>query len=180
MSAPPTDRELMLFTDGELDPARAAEVKAHVSANARARAIVAALKQESELVAAEALSAASAADSIADSVMAAIENEPSRPSLAPVRHLRRSRSVMVTGGFLAAAAAVAVALLFPHKAEKQARVDVGGEVIQNAGFTGAVIDVVDFGARPGTIFYVPSEDESTTAVVWLTEDDASPSSGETL
>jgi len=50
---------------------------------------------------------------------------------------------------------------------------------------GTVIDVVDFGARPGTIFYVPSEDESTTAVVWLTEDDtgpddSSPSSGETL
>ena len=45
---------------------------------------------------------------------------------------------------------------------------------------GAVIDVVDFGARPGTIFYVPSEDESTTAVVWLTEDDTSPTSGETL
>ena len=45
------------------------------------------------------------------------------------------------------------------------------DTVHPPSFVGAVIDVVDFGARPGTIFYVPSEDESTTAVVWLTDDD---------
>jgi anti-sigma factor RsiW len=183
MSRPPTDQELMLFSDGELDPARAAQVAAHLSSNPRARAIVAALRQESDLLSSAALdhAAASGADSIADSVMAALEKEPSRPSLAPVRHLRRSRSVVVAAGFFAAAAAVALAMLLPHKTtDKTARAPVGGDTAQNAGFAGSVIDVVDFGARPGTIFYVPSEDESTTAVVWLTEDDSSPSSGEPL
>ena len=43
----------------------------------------------------------------------------------------------------------------------------------------ASIEVVDFGARSGTIFYVPSEGESAMAVVWLTDDDTSPSNGET-
>jgi anti-sigma factor RsiW len=166
----------MLYSDGELDGARAAEVKAHLAANPRARAVVAALRQEIDLLAHGALdhAAASGADSIADSVMAAIDQEPSRPSLAPVRQLRRSRSVMTAAAVLAAAAAVALAVFLPHRQET-----VQNEQVQD-GFVGAVIDVVDFGARPGTIFYVPSEDESTTAVVWLTEDDSSPSSGETL
>jgi anti-sigma factor RsiW len=179
MSAP-TDRDLMLYFDGELDPVRALEVEAHLSANPRARSIVAALHQEEDLLGSGALdhAEASGADSIADSVMAAIDKEPSRPSLAPVRHLRRTRSVMVAGAFFAAAAAVALAMLLPHKQHEDARAPVGPA--EPPGFVGAIIDVVDFGARPGTIFYVPSEDESTTAVVWLTEDDASPSSGETL
>ena len=47
-----------------------------------------------------------------------------------------------------------------------------------ATFDTASIEVVDFGARPGTIFYVPSEGESAMAVVWLTDDDSSPTSGE--
>jgi anti-sigma factor RsiW len=171
----------MLFCDGELDPVRAAEVGAHVTANPRARAIVAALKQEREFLAGAALedAAAKGADSIADSVMAAIDLEPSRPSLAPVRRARRSRSVVIAAGFFAAAAAVALAVFLPHRHPSIVDGPVA-DTTQNAGFSGAVIEVVDFGARPGTIFYVPSEDESATAVVWLTEDDTSPSSGETL
>jgi len=180
MSRAPTDRELMLFFDGELDPARAGEVEAHVSSNPRARAILTALRQETDLLASAALEQASRADSIADDVMAAIEKEPSRPSVVPVRQLRRSRSVLIAGAFLAAAAAVALAVFLPHKMPQDARSSLSGKVADDPGFVGAVIEIVDFGARPGTIFYVPSEDESTTAVVWLTEDDSSPSSGETL
>jgi anti-sigma factor RsiW len=178
MNRAPTDRDLMLYADGELDPGRAREVEAHVAGNPRARAIVAALRQEADLLASAALDSAAAADSIADSVMAAIDSEPARPSLAPVRQLRRSRSVAYAGAFFAAAAAIALATLLPRNRHEEARGPVGPA--EAPGFVGAVIDVVDFGARPGTIFYVPSEDESTTAVVWLTEDDASPSSGETL
>ena len=50
-------------------------------------------QREPELTPDEA--AARGADSIADSVMAALDQEPARPSLAPVRQLRRSRSVLV-------------------------------------------------------------------------------------
>ena len=177
MSRAPTDRELMLFFDSELDPSRAKEVEAHVAANPRARAILAALRQETDLLASAALDQASRADTIADDVMAAIEREPARPSIAPVRQLRRSRSVLIAGAFLAAAAAVALAVFLPHKMPQDARATL---VAEDPGFVGAVIEIVDFGARPGTIFYVPSEDESATAVVWLTEDDSSPTSGETL
>jgi anti-sigma factor RsiW len=173
----------MLFVDDELDAARAAEVRAHLAADPRARALVASLRLAAELMEQGALerAAASGADSIADGVMAALASDPSRAGLAPVRPLRRSRSVLVAGGFLAAAAAVALALFFPHRNLTTARAPVGPSApASEPGFAGAVIDVVDFGARPGTIFYVPSEDESTTAVVWLTEDDSSPSSGDTL
>ena len=41
---------------------------------------------------------------------------------------------------------------------------------------GRSIEVVDFGARPGAIFYVPSEGEGSLAVVWLTDDDSPASS----
>jgi hypothetical protein len=42
----------------------------------------------------------------------------------------------------------------------------------------AEVDVVDFGARPGAIFYVPSDDGVTmTAVVWLADDEPGATSG---
>jgi anti-sigma factor RsiW len=172
----PTDQELMLWADGELDERRAAEIEAIVLSNPRARAIVAALQQGSEVLAFDALDGAQSrgADSIVDGVMAAINKEAARA--APVRHLRPWRTALAAS-VLAAAAAAAVVMFLP-RASRVAIVPVERET--QPAFSGAVIDVVDFGARAGTIFYVPSEDESTTAVVWLTEDDASPSSGETL
>ena len=184
----PTDQELMLWADGELDPRRAAEVEALVLTNPRARAIVAALRQGSEVLAFDALdrAQASGAGSIVDGVMAALDKEPaddeaaaaSTARVAPVRHLRPWRTAVAASVF-AAAAAAAVVVFLPRASRVAAPVGPGESETQ-ATFSGAVIDVVDFGARPGTIFYVPSEDESATAVVWLTEDDASPSSGETL
>lgn len=183
-SGPPvTDEELMLWVDGELDAERASEVEARIAADPRARAIVAALRLGADVVSSDALDRAArgGADAIADSVMAAIDREDARPAVANVVPLPSRRTPIVTG-LLAAAAAAAAVFFFP-RAGVVAPPGPGPQ----AAFTGAVIDVVDFGARPGTIFYVPSEDESTTAVVWLTEDDTSPdedepspSSGETL
>jgi anti-sigma factor RsiW len=172
----PTDQELMLWADGELDPRRAAEVEALVLSNPRARAIIAGLRQGSEVLTFDALGRAqeSGADSIVDGVMAALDKETAR--VAPVRHLRPWRTALAAS-VVAAAAAAAVVVFLPRAGRVAA---VPGESAIEPAFSGAVIDVVDFGARPGTIFYVPSEDESATAVVWLTEDDASPSSGETL
>jgi anti-sigma factor RsiW len=171
----PTDEELMLFADGELDEGRAAEVAAIVASHPRARAVVAALRQASDVLASDALEHASVADSIVDGVMDAIDAEPAR--VAPVRHLRPARTAIVAG-LVAMAAAVALVFYLPRGGH--APVGSAESPVQPVLAHGAVIDVVDFGARPGTIFYVPSEDESTTAVVWLTEDDTSPSSGETL
>ena len=177
----PSDQELMLWLDGELDDRRAAEVEAFVLRDARARAVVASLRQAGDVLATHALARAEAkgGDSIADRVMAAIDAEPSRPAVAPVRNLFRTRLAVAV---LAAAAGVAFILL-PSRGARHLEATSGTPKVPTA--IGAFIDVVDFGARPGTIFYVPSEDESTTAVVWLTEDDTSPddsshSSGETL
>ncbi len=176
----PSDHDLMLWVDGELDERRAAEVEAFVARDARARAVVASLRQAGDLLATTALARAKAkgGDSITDRVMAAIDGEASRPA-APVRSLVRTRLAVAV---LAAAAGVALVLL-PSRRSHGPEAVVGVAKAPTA--VGAFIDVVDFGARPGTIFYVPSEDESTTAVVWLTEDDTSPddsshSSGETL
>jgi len=180
----PTDQELMLYADGELDARRAAEIDAVLAADPRSRAIVAALRRASDALASDALDRADAAgaDSIADGVMAAIEREAGVPRMGSVREIRRSRNVGIGALVLAAAAAVAFFVGRPHPTTVAVR---SNDTVHEPSFVGAVIDVVDFGARPGTIFYVPSEDESTTAVVWLTDDDVNPddptpSSGETL
>ncbi len=178
---PPTDEEIMLWFDGEGDSRRAAEVEAFVAKNPRARAIVAALQKAASIVESDALAraGASGADSIADSVMAAIDAEPARVVPLPVRASRARRFPFASIGVLVAAAAAAVIVFFPHAKEGP----LGGETAKgpSAGtFSGVVVDIVDFGARAGTIFYEPSDDDSAVAVVWVTEDDTNPSSGESL
>jgi anti-sigma factor RsiW len=169
----------MLYVDGELDARRAAEIDAALATDPRARAIVAALRRAAEALSADALDRAGArgADSIADGVMAAIAREPKRGAVRTI-----GRKNVMAGLFALAAAAAVSFLLFRPQVTIVAR---SVDTVHEPSFVGAVIDVVDFGARPGTIFYVPSEDESTTAVVWLTDDDVNPdtpdpSSGETL
>jgi anti-sigma factor RsiW len=181
----PTDQELMLYVDGELDARRAAEIDAQLAADPRARAVVSALRRAADLLSSDALDRAedAGADSIAGGVMAAIEREAgaARPA-RNVLSVRRSTNVSVGAFVFAAAAAVAFLLFRPQTTTVAVH---PSDTSHEPSFVGAVIDVVDFGARPGTIFYVPSEDESTTAVVWLTDDDVNPddptpSSGETL
>ncbi len=171
----------MLWFDGEGDARRAAEVEAFVAKNPRARAIVAALQKAASIVESDALAraGASGADSIADSVMAAIDAEPARVVPLPVRASRARRFPFASIGVLVAAAAAAVIVFFPHAKEGP----LGGATAKgpSAGtFSGVVVDIVDFGARAGTIFYEPSDDDSAVAVVWVTEDDTNPSSGESL
>jgi anti-sigma factor RsiW len=182
MSQRITDQDLMLWLDGELDGRRAAEVEAHVQGDRRAQAIVAALRLGSDLLESDALRQASAsgADGIADAVMENIEAEASRrysggpPRVVPMWRLPAASAV---GFALAAAAVWALFFRAAPTATTVARSSAGpGEIVGDA--RTASIEVVDFGARPGTIFYVPSEGESAMAVVWLTDDDSSPS-GET-
>lgn len=183
----PTDLELMLWVDGELDAERAGEIRELVERDPRLRALVAALCEGAELVTEEALRHAEleGADGIADNVMEAIDAAASRHLIAPVKRGPAWRAPAVAALAFALAAAAAWTLIFPRELTPVAKrtptsISSGATAASTEKETtvlGVSIDVVDFGARPGTIFYVPSEDESILPVVWLTEDDT-PSSGD--
>lgn len=79
----PSDLELMLYADGELDAERHAEVEAYLARNAAASSKLAALGMASSIVHEGALSVNPKADGIADAVMAQIAAEASR-SAAPL------------------------------------------------------------------------------------------------
>jgi hypothetical protein len=178
----------MLWVDGELDEARAAEVEAFVRRDARVRAVIAGLREGGATLAADALQDAGArgADSVVDRVMAAVEAEAGPSRIAPVRLLRKPRTVIAVGVAAAVSLAAAVTLFIGSQRTSPLTQFTGGRATSAlvgegpslADFPGAIIDVVDFGARSGTIFYVPSEGDTTTAVVWLMEDDTSPATGE--
>ena len=181
----PTDLELMLWVDGELDAARAGEIRELVERDPRLRALVGALREGAELVTEEALRHADleGADSIADNVMEAIDAAASRHLIAPVKRAPAWRAPAAAAMAIALAAAAAWTLIFPRELKPVANrtptsISSGATAsTEETTILGVSIDVVDFGARPGTIFYVPSEDESILTVVWLTEDDT-PSSGD--
>ncbi|WP_437620754.1 anti-sigma factor family protein [Sorangium sp. So ce1151] len=214
-SAPPTDLELMLYVDGELDEARHRQVEEYVLHDPRCRAKVAGLVTAADMIRDGAL-ASSAADGIAGEVMAKIHAAPAasatsdsgaaaRPIAAPSGELPRAPARLrqppandnargifaLTALAVAAAAALMVwgrmgveapsaALPTPSPVEVLAPPPVApaheptaapsaeGEVEP-----GVEIAAVDFGARMGTIFYVPREAVAsgpTTTVVWLSDD----------
>ncbi|WP_433929557.1 anti-sigma factor [Sorangium cellulosum] len=215
-SAPPTDLELMLYVDGELDEARHRQVEDYVLHDPRCRAKVAGLVTASDMIRDRAL-ASSAADSIADAVMAKIGEgsgavakddggaaarpiavSPSgEPPRSPARLGGSPANDNARGIFALTALAVAAAAalmvwgrmdveaptaalpvrtvpeaLAPAPAappsEPAAAPSAEGEIEP-----GVEIAAVDFGARMGTIFYVPREAVAsgpTTTVVWLSDD----------
>jgi len=176
----------MLWVDGELDARRAAEVEKFVGQDYRAKAIVAGLREAAGVVASDVLYDAElrGADAIADRVMGAIESGAAVQVVA----MRRRSSWRVTA-VAAMGAAVAIAaswLLFARNTAMVPSAETTTAVLKAPRDPGenfaapdsTAIEVVDFGTRPGTIFYVPSEGESALAVVWLTEDDTSPASGD--
>ncbi|AUX25877.1 hypothetical protein SOCEGT47_064300 [Sorangium cellulosum] len=212
--APPTDLELMLYVDGELDEARHRQVEEHVLHDPSCRAKVAGLLAAGDMVREGALSS-SAADGIAERVMARIREgqgevaedaggAAARPLAAPppaepprIRPVRRSpandnaRAIFaLTALAVAAAAALMVwgrteaeppsaALPTPAPVEVLApRAATTSEPAAPPSAEGALepgveVAAVDFGARMGTIFYVPREAVAsgpTTAVVWLSDD----------
>jgi len=183
--APPTDLELMLWVDGELDAERAGEIADLVRRDPRVRAVVGALRQGSQAIAEDALRHAelAEADGIADDVMEAIDAAASRHLVAKVKRAPAWRAPAVAALSIALAAAAALTLIFPSEltpVSKRVPATISSGATAAVGEVeerGVWIDVVDFGARPGTIFYVPSEDESILPVVWLTEDDT-PSIGD--
>lgn len=182
--APPTDLELMLWVDGEIEDERAGEIADLVRLDPRVRAVVSALCHAAQVTAedAERHAELSDADSIADNVMEAIEAAASRRLIAPIKRAPAWRAPALAAMGIALAAAASWTLIFPREltpVSKRATpaVSSGATPAAREAIAGVSIDVVDFGARPGTIFYVPSEDESILTVVWLTEDDT-PSIGD--
>ncbi len=216
-SSPPTDLELMLYVDGELDEARHRQVEDYLLHDPRCRAKVAGLVTAADMIRDSAL-AASAADGIADGVMAKILEEKGGTTKAsggavvqplaasPSGDAPRARTRLqgspandnargifaLTALAVAAAAAMMVwgrtgaeapsaeltapapsAVLAPPAAapahEPAAVPSAEGEIIE----PGVEVAAVDFGARMGTIFYVPREAAAsgpTTTVVWLSDD----------
>lgn len=170
----PTDAELVLLIDGELDREREAEVRSWVDADGELRRIVSALRLTGRLVEREALARAdrAGAGSIVDSVMARVERATALESSARDRG-RRS----VAGTALVVAAAAAAVIWLPRLATTDRLPPVAAvadsasdAVVAEPPVPSTEIDAVDFGARAGSIFYVRSG-VATTAVVWLSDDD---------
>jgi anti-sigma factor RsiW len=192
----PTDLELMLYADGELEGEEAAAVEAYLARDANARAKLAAMGIVGGVVRAGALASTAKADGIADAVMAQIAKESAeKPASAPVVPLRPARPANQNALWAVAVVAVAAAagLLVwargttspvgpvasgptaplsaqsdgrPMGRDAAVRLDSGGVV------HGVEVAAVDFGAHSGAVFYVPtgSADSATTTVVWLSDD----------
>lgn len=214
LGAPPTDMELMLYFDGELDEARSQQVEAYVLRDPSYGAKVAGLDISAGLIRESAVSS-SLADGIADAVMVRIaatgptdglngsRGAAAYPlpasafgGLKAARALGKqpandnSRGIFVLAAVAVAAAAAmmiwgrteaelpSAALTAPVSTEAvavppSAPMDstslpgVDGE----AG-PGVEVAAVDFGARMGTVFYVPqgsAGSSPTTTVVWLAD-----------
>jgi anti-sigma factor RsiW len=199
----PTDLELMLYADGELDGERLAEVEAHVTGDRTARRKLLGLGMAAVMVRERALQASPIADGLADSIMAAIEAEPA-PSAAAEKPAEKSADVVALprrsrpsndnarGYLLLAVAAMAAAaglLFWGRTAAPPTGGVVAGRDVPTALTVqappepegdvrhGVEVASVDFGAHTGAVFYVPSglTASSTTTVVWLSDD---PSGGD--
>lgn len=226
LGPPPTDMELMLYVDGELDEDRHREVEAHVLRDASCRAKIAGLEIAGSAVREGTLSPR-LADGIADAVMARIERGEADglPGEAPpvklengaaVRPLSvvelpqgavgqskrggtrfeskpandNTRGIFVLAGLAAAAAAAMMiwgkveaeppraALTPPVPADTAAAPPsaapepVAVAAAEGEAKPGVEVAAVDFGARMGTIFYVPTGStlsNTTTTVVWLSD-----------
>ncbi|MEP7126002.1 MAG: hypothetical protein ABJE95_34030 [Byssovorax sp.] len=217
----PSDLELMLFADGELDGERVAVVEAFLAHNADARHKLSSLGLVSELVRERAVASASPADDIADALMAQIAAEAGTNGVAhavpaPPREIAASAKLIPVASaapraskpandnarsiFALAAVAIAAAAALmiwgraadhhpevasnlpavqtearPIVVAPPAPIKVVEPVADTDGEHGVEVAAVDFGARTGSIFYVPTgsaASNATTTVVWLNDEAA--------
>ena len=195
-TSPPTDLELMLYADGELEGDRIPAVQAWLDGDGDARNKLASLGMVSDLVRSQADEASAGADDIADAVMRKIES-PITSEVTPEVTLPEvvarpkppandnARSFYVIAAFVVAAAAAVLLWARPPAAPTAqlvvpppaatAPVDKGAAPEPEADVEhGVEVASVDFGARMGAVFYVPTgtSASSTTTVVWLSDDSA--------
>lgn len=216
----PSDLELMLYADGELEDERIAAVEAFLARDAGSRRKLSSLGLVAGLVREQAVASASPADRIADALMAQIAAEASTNGVAhaasaPLREVASPTPVKLApvapraakpandnsrGIFALAAAALAAAAALMIWARSDVRPEVASNL--SAGQTtearsivvappatvkvvepaaeaddehGVEVAAVDFGARMGSIFYVPTgsaASNATTTVVWLNDEAA--------
>lgn len=189
--AKPSNLELMQYADGELEPARASQIDKWLAGDAQGRAAVATIQHLGALVChhADLQAQQAGADGIVDAVMDKLQAEPP-PNVVPLQRTRSvKRTVQYVGmgvGVLAAAAALVLAVgrVLPEPkpitatapsfsvppperllVAEASRVD---REVQPA----VLVDAVDFGSLTGTVFYVPTDQGSTTTVVWLSDDES--------
>jgi negative regulator of sigma E activity len=189
----------MRYIDGDVDAEEAELVERWLAESAEARALRSDLETIGMGVRAIADARSTAADSIADSVMARVANEGpvsrTRVRAVPVastKKVRRIGAAVPAIGLAMAAAAAVIVYLRPHPSPVSAVRDRPSAAVNPEPFSmtsssgpaelavaepesGASIESVDFGAQNGTIFIVSSGPQSTP-VVWLM-DDGDPSSG---
>lgn len=242
----PTDLELMMYFDGELDEPRLSEVRTFVEGAGPARSKLAGLGLGSELLRESALARAASADDLTDLIMAKVTGSApaakERTNVVAIGDAKKSKDAAplhlggpklkepalteVTGPLkdsasanengrvifgLAAMAAAAAAALFiwgrtpggPDTPTKQPAqqaeapadmpagdsdrlagaptsteapfqsapgVDPAGEDEEDAPRS-VEVAAVDFGSRPGLIYYVSGEDKPTsTTVVWVRDE----------
>ena len=229
---PPTDLELMMYVDGELEGERLREVRQAVSRDDVLRSKVAALSLSGAIVRENAESDFAGID-LSDGIMARIAADksptreardeapgPTAPALAPepkeaeVKPLLRpglgkvaakspsndnSRGIFALAAIAVAAAAglmiwgrmdvatpgpqapvaavttPAEAPAEPAQAPAEAPRVAETDTEESDDEVGVAVAAVDFGAKIGTIFYVPTEaatSNHTTTVVWLADDSA--------
>lgn len=192
----------MLYVDGELDPARQTDVQSRIDRDPTARNKVAALRLAGELVREREIDLG-IADGIADAVMAKIAagDLPAADKVAPIARQPQAQPANDNSRriFYLAAAAVAAAAAFmiwgktdtgPTVTPRPVAVETApGPALPSPASaargddgpspdgdldTGVEVAAVDFGARQGSIFYVPSgaAEAHTTTVVWLADDSA--------
>jgi anti-sigma factor RsiW len=189
---PVTDLELMLYADGELDGDRLAEVEAELARSERARRVVASIRRTGDLLRAQVDETAghAGADDVAAAVMRTIEAARLEEGRKTPSVVRGPSSWWYAMGGLAAAAAVAMVVwrvvgaglatqVADGPAPSGGPASVSGTEVASARLPApdydpepsVSVDAVDFGARTGTIFYVPA-DKGTTTIVWLSDDES--------
>lgn len=213
----PSDLDLMLYADGELEGEERAAVEAYIARVGAGSTKIAQFNLVSSLVRDQALDGAGKADGLADAVMAKIAAEDASAKEAPPRapialasapralkaqaRGERSANDNARGIFALAVVAVAAAAglmiwgrmdatpqhapiaistTSPQSPVPPASVTSATPAPEGDNEPGVEVAAVDFGARMGTIFYVPTKESAsnvTTTVVWL-NDDEDDSSGD--
>lgn len=192
----PSDLELMLYADGELEGDRIAAVEAYLARNVAAQKKLRALDIASNVIREHAVETASPADGIADLVMASIAAESKggasdeKPQPVPRRKAANDNARGIWAVAAIAVAAAASLLLWGRgPTESGVAIEPSAGVIApkphvdttsnkpdapKADESGHGVEVaaVDFGALTGALFYVPTgaAASETTTVVWLSDD----------
>lgn len=182
----PTDLELMLWADGELEGEARERVAAYVAHDQAAQAKLAAMGLVGDLLREEAR-ADTRADDLADLIMGRLlaEAQPEAPpapaklaEVIPLRPTPRRRTHPGVWALAVGAVAAAAGLLLWSRGPSPIEGSLASVTTHQTpappaeAERGVEVAALDTGEHAGAIFYVPSDSAqaSDTAVVWITAD----------